>query len=103
MFFSWLPSSQDQTPLNSRRKPTRPPTRRNALLALEVLEDRRLPSSVFTVKNNNDSGTGSLRKAINNANGTPGSTIQFSIGSGSQTIALSTALPTITASGTIID
>jgi RHS repeat-associated protein len=55
-------------------------------------------SATFTVTNRVDSGAGSLRQAILNANATPGPhTIVFSIsGSGAQTIKLSSALPAIT-------
>jgi titin len=50
-----------------------------------------------------DSGAGSLRQAMLDANATPGlNTIQFSIGSGAQTINIVSALPTITNS-VIID
>jgi titin len=65
-------------------------------LHLEILEDRRL-LSVFTVTNTDDGGAGSLRQAILDSNATPDSnTIQCSIDSGARTIALSSALPTIT-------
>jgi len=50
---------------------------------LERLEARTLPSS-FTVLNTNDSGPGSLRQAILDANAATGSSqIIFNIGSGS--------------------
>jgi hypothetical protein len=64
---------------------------------LEPLEGRLLPS-ILTVTNTNDSGAGSLRQAILDANGTQGSnTIAFNIGgSGVQTIQPLSALPTIT-------
>jgi hypothetical protein len=57
----------------------------------------------FTVFNTNDSGFGSLRQAILNANATPGfQTIDFAIpGSGVQTIAPTSELPTITEAVTI--
>ncbi len=65
-------------------------------LHLEVLEPRWLPSS-YTVTNTNDSGAGSLRQAILDANSNAGADlIQFSIGSGQQTISPLSALPTIT-------
>lgn len=55
-------------------------------------------AATFTVTNANDSGAGSLRQAILDANATPGSdTINFSIGSGMQTISPLSPLPTITA------
>ena len=52
----------------------------------------------FVVTNTNDSGTGSLRQAILNANANPGlDTITFDIpGTGVQTISPASALPTIT-------
>jgi parallel beta-helix repeat protein len=63
---------------------------------LERLEDRTLPS-LFTVLNTNDSGSGSLRQAITDANNSSGADlIQFNIGSGVQTIIPLSALPTIT-------
>jgi hypothetical protein len=61
-----------------------------------------------TVTTTANSGTGSLRSAINTANGSPGSTIDFNIpttdsgySNGVWTITLSSALPTITANTTI--
>lgn len=57
---------------------------------------------VFTVTNTNDSGTGSLRQAILDANSMGGGTIQFTIpGSGVHTISPLTVLPTITQTVTI--
>ncbi len=55
-------------------------------------------AAVFTVTNTNDSGSGSLRQAILDANANPGAdTISFAIvGNGVQTIAPLTALPDIT-------
>lgn len=59
--------------------------------------------SGFVVVNTNDSGTGSLRQAILDANAQAGAdTITFNIpGAGVQTIALATTLPTITQTTTI--
>lgn len=55
-------------------------------------------AATYTVTNANDGGAGSLRQAILDANATPGSdTINFSIGSGVQTISPLSPLPTITA------
>ena len=49
------------------------------------------------VTNTNDSGTGSLRQAITDANSMGGGTINFNIpGSGVHTISPLTVLPTIT-------
>ncbi len=57
-----------------------------------------LSATTFTVTTSADSGAGSLRQAILDANANPGAdTIEFNIvGSGVQTISLSTALPNIT-------
>ncbi len=57
----------------------------------------------FLVVNTNDSGAGSLRQAILNANASAGAdVIQFAIpGTGVQTITLASALPTVTDSATI--
>ncbi|MBV9469945.1 MAG: hypothetical protein JOZ57_11940, partial [Abitibacteriaceae bacterium] len=64
------------------------------------------------VTNTNDSGTGSLRNAINFANSNPGTTIRFGIPitdggynatTGAFTIQPATPLPTIIKDGTIID
>ncbi|MCI0618095.1 FG-GAP-like repeat-containing protein [bacterium] len=56
------------------------------------------PSLTFTVTNNSDSGAGSLRQAIQDANGNSGpDQIHFAIpGSGVPTISILSALPTIT-------
>src|ERR1700752_756775 len=57
---------------------------------------------VFTVTNTNDSGTGSLRQAILDANSMGGGTIGFNIaGSGVHTISPLSQLPTITQTVTI--
>lgn len=62
-------------------------------------------SPILTVSNNNNSGAGSLRQAILDANSDPiqPHIIKFAIGSGVQTIRPLTALPSITAPYTIID
>jgi hypothetical protein len=53
-------------------------------------------AATFTVTNANDSGAGSLRQAILDANATPGfDTINFNIGSGAQTITPLSPLPTV--------
>jgi len=58
----------------------------------------RSEAATFIVTNTNDSGTGSLRQAILNANTNPGSTIAFAIpGLGAHTITPTSALPTVTA------
>ena len=68
---------------------------------VEHLEERQLLSTTpYLVSNNNDSGAGSLRAAIQASNlstGTAVNTIDFDISSGgTQTIALKSALPAIT-------
>lgn len=77
-----------------------PSTRRSARrcrLSFDLLEGRLVPST-FVVTNTNDAGAGSLRQAILDANANPGyDVIDFAIGSGAQTIPLtSAALPLIT-------
>ncbi|MGH7180079.1 MAG: right-handed parallel beta-helix repeat-containing protein, partial [Tepidisphaeraceae bacterium] len=68
---------------------------RSSCLA-ESLESRRLLAT-FVVTNTTDSDPGSLRVAINNANNAGGSdAISFSLGAGSKTINLLSALPDIT-------
>ena len=65
-------------------------------LRFEPLEDRRL-LSVFAVTNTDDSGLGSFRQAILDANGASGTdTIEFDIDTGLQTISPSAPLPEIT-------
>lgn len=68
---------------------------------LESLEDRTTPA-LFTVTTIADSGLGSLRQAILDANAASGADqISFAIGTGPQTIAPLSALPTITEELTI--
>jgi hypothetical protein len=77
--------------------------RRNTCIGLEVLEDRHLLST-FPVLNTNDSGVGSLRQAILDANAAGGSNqIAFNIGTGGkQTITLLSTLPAL-ANATTLD
>jgi parallel beta-helix repeat protein len=84
---NWL-----RKPRHTRRTPTR-----RYQPALEPLEDRMLLST-YLVTNTSDSGSGSLRQAILNANAHAGrDTIAFNLpGTGVHTIALNSALPTIT-------
>jgi hypothetical protein len=59
-------------------------------------------SMTFTVTTTDDSGPGSLRQAIIDANNNPGAdTINFQIGKNAQTIALTSSLPVITDAVTI--
>ena len=60
------------------------------------------PAAVFTVTNINNGGPGSLAQAILDANANPGAdTITFSIGTGAQTINLTSALPSVSSPVTI--
>jgi titin len=72
------------------------------LMALVLALPCLAQAATYTVTNTADSGTGSLRWAINQANANAGTdTIHFSIGSGAKTIAPASALPTITQTVTI--
>jgi titin len=78
---------------------------RYARPCLERLEDRAVPST-FMVTNVADSGSGSLRQAILDANAHPGAdVIRFSIGTGARTINVGSTtgapLPAITGAVTI--
>src|ERR1700722_17813808 len=85
--------SQDPRHLSRQRKPR---SHARSRLGVEALEQRCMPS-VYTVSSTANSGAGSLRQAILNANSNPGTdTIQFSIGTGQQLITPTSALPTIT-------
>ena len=91
------------TAISKRRSPTRTSRNRRRRLSVELLETRQLLST-FVVNNTNDSGPGSLRRAILNSNGDTAQTnlITFNLGtSGVQTINLLSALPAITQSVTI--
>src|SRR5262249_58470227 len=77
-----------------RRLPSRRP--RNPRLGIEILEDRTLPST-FTVLNFLDSGPGSLRQAILDANAQPGADlIRFAPAARDGTIALASSGLSIT-------
>jgi hypothetical protein len=84
---------------NSRSKRTRSNSCR---LAYEALEARNL-LAVYTVLNTLDSGTDSLRWAIDEANLNPGAdSIHFNIpGAGPHTIAPLTGLPTLSEAVTV--
>ncbi len=78
-------------------------TRKLLLHAAAAVLAAPLAAATFTVTNTNDSGAGSLRQAILDANANAGQdTIAFNIaGSGVQTISPATVLPTITSPVTI--
>ncbi|MGO9464673.1 MAG: beta strand repeat-containing protein, partial [Isosphaeraceae bacterium] len=98
------PPSRPKHP-DSQRRRTGARNRRKFILSFQDLEMRRL-LSVFQVTSTGDNGgvnpaafagTGTFRQAIIDSNATPGSnTIDFSIGTGAQTISLLSALPSIT-------
>ncbi|HYO09768.1 MAG TPA: hypothetical protein VER17_12420 [Tepidisphaeraceae bacterium] len=68
---------------------------------METMESRFMLST-YTVTNTNDSGAGSLRQAILDANKTTAAdTINFKIGSGSKTIAPKSKLPGVEQTATI--
>ena len=70
-----------------------------ALLA--IASGAPVGAATFTVTNANDTGAGSLRQAITDANGA-GGTISFAItGGGARTIAVASSLPTITGTVTV--
>src|SRR5262245_28529925 len=77
--------------------------RRLALAAGLTLSAAFAAAATFNVTSTADTGAGSLRQAITDANANPGAdTIQFNIvGSGAQTITPATSLPPITEAVTI--
>ena len=77
--------------------------RQPALVALFLAVSAAAPAMTYTVTSTADSGAGSLRQAITDANANPGAdTIAFGIvGSGVHTIAPASPLPTITGPVTI--
>ncbi len=84
------------------RKSTVPTTNRqsmkNSILTLVILTAPFLtcPAATFTVTTTADNGPGSLRQAILDANANPGpDTIDFAIGTGMQTVAPLSPMPTI--------
>ncbi|HLJ98259.1 MAG TPA: right-handed parallel beta-helix repeat-containing protein [Gemmataceae bacterium] len=82
-------------------QPRQPLRRENFLPRLEALEDRWLPS--ISVNSVADSGPGSLRAAIMQANTQPGSTIDFTqLGGGPHAINLTSQLPALTANNVTI-
>jgi hypothetical protein len=81
--------------------PQRNRIRTACLPIIESMESRMLLST-YLVTNTNDSGSGSLRQAILDANKSSNQdTIQFRIGSGQKTISPHSALPMISQPVTI--
>ncbi len=71
-------------------------------VVVEAADEWQGMLATYTVTNTNNSGAGSLRQAIIDANNNAGAdTINFSIGSGVQTITLTSLLPSITGQVTI--
>lgn len=71
--------------------------RRTFIAVIALVVSLPLSAATFTVTNTNDSGAGSLRQAILDANAAPGAdTIVFAIGTGIQVITPATLLPMIT-------
>ncbi|MBV8547074.1 MAG: right-handed parallel beta-helix repeat-containing protein, partial [Acidobacteria bacterium] len=70
-------------------------------VALSLLFAAGASAATFTVTNTNDSGPGSLRQAITDANAAAPATVAFSIGSGIQTITPLTVLPNIAENVTV--
>jgi parallel beta-helix repeat protein len=78
------------------------PRRIAAALFLSILTSPLLFAATFTITNTNDSGAGSLRQSILDANATAGTdTIAFSIATGPQLILVTSSLPAITDTATV--
>ena len=81
----------------------RKPRKTRRPLDVEMMERRQL-LAIFTVINNGDSGTGSLRQAILSANTNPGGdTIRFNLPNTELVITPLTPLPALSDPGTVID
>src|SRR5262245_41909813 len=74
-FQTWLRNGKSVTVRRPARREQAPSYR----LRVEALEDRWVPST-FTVLNLNDSGPGSLRAAVQAADGVSGAEIDFAPG-----------------------
>ena len=72
-----------------------------AAVVLSLLLAVSASAATFTVTNTNDSGPGSLRQAITDANAAAPSTVAFSIGSGVRTIMPLSVLPAVSQTVTI--
>lgn len=95
----WLSRLTHKKPVAIRRRRTRTESQDHPCAGVaEFLEDRTLLAT-FSVLNIDDSGVGSLRQAVVDANSAPGADIvQFDLPAGPQTILLGSPLPAITAS-----
>src|SRR5262249_4466739 len=99
-FSSWLRSARSRFAPSGTEKGHRPARLRKRVLAaplsVERLEDRTVPST-FTVRNLADSGPGSLRQAVLDANDRPrADTIRFAPAAREGTIALTSGELSIT-------
>jgi len=93
-----------ETAQTARSTPVRNSREPDGTVAQESRSAVQTPTApfVFTVTNTNDTGTGSLRQAITDANSMGGGTINFNIpGTSVHTISPLTQLPTITQTVTI--
>jgi hypothetical protein len=90
--------SQTRRDLETRRARKGRPRRRSAILAAALAAGASARAATFTVTSSADSGAGTLRQAILDANGNPGAdAIAFHIeGSGVHTIVPESSLPVIT-------
>src|SRR5262245_52558462 len=103
---SWLRSARSLFVLSGTEKGHRPARLRKralaARLSVERLEDRTVPST-FTVRNLADSGPGSLRQAVLDANANPGADlIAFAPAASGGTIALTGGELSVTGDLTIV-
>ena len=100
VFQSWFLAHRVRLFLKARLRPRRP--RLYARLRFDPLEVRVVPAT-YVVTSTDDTGAGSLRQAIEDANANPGAdTVAFNIpGTGVQTIAPLSDLPDITDTVTI--
>ena len=97
MYLTWLRRQVGGRATSAKLRIRKAAAARRFRPCLHSLENRLLPAT-YLVTNTNDSGPGSLRQAIMDSNSNPPgpNTIDFSIGSGVQTISPTFALPLIT-------
>src|SRR5262245_51677513 len=93
------PNGTDFSRLSTEEEPMLKRLAASTLLLVAL----RLTAATFTVTNTNDTGAGSLRQAIDDANATPGAdTIVFNIpGAGVHTITPQSLLPIVNEAVTI--